>query len=84
MDWDLQKAGKNLPKLIKQAREAGPQTVAQDGKPVAVLLAVADYEKLIGAKPSLAEYLLSGPEWDDEFVEEVNRRPETIIRDIDL
>ncbi|WP_245456278.1 type II toxin-antitoxin system Phd/YefM family antitoxin [Mesorhizobium sp. M2A.F.Ca.ET.043.05.1.1] len=83
MDWDLQKVGKNLPKLVRQARETGPQTITQHGKPVAVVLAVADYEKLIGAKPSLAEYLLSGPEWDDAFAEEVNRRPETMIRDID-
>ncbi|CDX45213.1 Prevent-host-death family protein (modular protein) [Mesorhizobium sp. SOD10] len=44
MDWDLQKAGKNLPKLIRQARETGPQTITQHGKPVAVVLAVADYE----------------------------------------
>ncbi|TIW04588.1 MAG: type II toxin-antitoxin system prevent-host-death family antitoxin [Mesorhizobium sp.] len=83
MDWDLQKVGKNLPKLVRQARETGPQTIIQHGKPVAVVLAVADYEKLIGAKPSLAEYFLSGPEWDDAFAEEVIRRPETMIRDID-
>ncbi|WP_217574035.1 type II toxin-antitoxin system prevent-host-death family antitoxin [Mesorhizobium sp. GbtcB19] len=84
MDWDIQKAGKNLPKLVRQAREAGPQTITEHGRPVVVVVAAEAYERLVGAKPSLAEYLLSGPEWDDEFAEEVNRRPETMIRDIDL
>ncbi|TPN77631.1 type II toxin-antitoxin system prevent-host-death family antitoxin [Mesorhizobium sp. CU2] len=78
---DIQEAGKSLPKLIKQACEMGPQTITQDGRPVVVVVAA---ERLVGAKPSLAEYLLSGPGWDDEFAEEVNRRPETMIRDIDL
>ncbi|WP_246681834.1 type II toxin-antitoxin system Phd/YefM family antitoxin [Mesorhizobium sp. B1-1-1] len=31
------------------------------GQPSAVVLAVEDYERLVGAKPSLAQYLLSGP-----------------------
>ncbi|TIL77241.1 MAG: prevent-host-death protein, partial [Mesorhizobium sp.] len=30
------------------------------------------------------EYLLTGPVWDDDFAEEVNRRSDTMIRDIDL
>jgi len=54
------------------------------GKPAAVVLAVEDYERLVGVKPSLTEYLLSGPEWDDDFIEEVNRRSNTMIRVIDL
>jgi hypothetical protein len=35
-------------------------------------------------KKSLAEYLLTGPVWDGDFAEEVNRRSDTMIRDIDL
>lgn len=84
MNWDIQSAKSNLSELLRQLREKGPQTISVHGKPAAVVLAVEDYERLIGAKPSLAEYLLSGPEWDDGFAEEVNRRSDTMIRVIGL
>lgn len=84
MNWHLQDAKNNLSKLVQQAREKGPQTITLRGKPAAVVLAAEEYEKLIGSKPSLAEYLLSGPEWDDDFVEEVNRRSKGPGRDVDL
>ncbi|QKC81206.1 type II toxin-antitoxin system Phd/YefM family antitoxin [Mesorhizobium sp. NZP2077] len=84
MNWDIQSEKCNLSKLLRQLRERGPQTITVHGKPVAVVLAVEDYERLIGAKPSLAEHLLSGPGWHDDFAEEVNRRSNTMIRVIDL
>ena len=34
--------------------------------------------------PSLAEYLLAGPAWDDEFVIEINRRSASPARTVDL
>ncbi|QKD01244.1 type II toxin-antitoxin system Phd/YefM family antitoxin [Mesorhizobium loti] len=83
MNWDIQSAKNNLSKLLTQLREKGAGTIVR-GKPAAVVLAVEDYEPLVGAKPSLADYLLSGPEWDDDFAEEVNRRSNTMIRGIDL
>ncbi|MER8655899.1 prevent-host-death protein [Mesorhizobium sp. M0847] len=60
------------------------QTITLRRKPAAVVLSPDDYDQLIGAKPSLAEYLLSGPAWDDDFVEEVNRRSETMIRPVEF
>ncbi|ESX26067.1 MULTISPECIES: type II toxin-antitoxin system Phd/YefM family antitoxin [unclassified Mesorhizobium] len=84
MDWHLRDARNNLSKLVRQAREEGPQTITLRGKPAAVVLSPDDYDQLIGAKPSLAEYLLSGPAWDDDFVEEVNRRSETMIRPVEF
>jgi len=84
MNWDIQSAKSDLSKLLRQLREKGPQTTTVHGKPAAVVLAVEDYERLVGVKPSLTEYLLSGPEWDDDFIEEVNRRSNTMIRVIDL
>ncbi|MBZ9990979.1 type II toxin-antitoxin system Phd/YefM family antitoxin [Mesorhizobium sp. BH1-1-5] len=84
MNWHLQDAKNNLSKLVQQAREKGPQTITLRGKPAAVVLAAEEYERLVGSKPSLVEYLLSGPEWDDEFAEEVNRRSKGPGRDVDL
>ncbi|MCA0047858.1 type II toxin-antitoxin system prevent-host-death family antitoxin [Mesorhizobium sp. B283B1A] len=54
------------------------------GERAAVVLSAEDYDRLAGRKKSLAEYLLTGPVWDDGFAEEVNRRPKTMIRDVDL
>ncbi|TPI98731.1 type II toxin-antitoxin system Phd/YefM family antitoxin [Mesorhizobium sp. B2-8-1] len=84
MSWQLRDARNNLSRLVRQSREKGPQTITVRGQPSAVVLAVEDYERWVGAKPSLAQYLLSGPVWDDEFVEEVNRRPNTMIRAVHL
>jgi prevent-host-death family protein len=84
MNWHLQDAKNNLSKLVQQAREKGPQTITLRGKPAAVVMAAEEYERLVGSKPSLAEYLLSGPEWDDDFVDEVNRRSKGPGRDVDL
>lgn len=84
LNWHLRDARNNLSKLVQQAREKGPQTITLRGKPAAVVLAPEDYDRLVGAKPSLAEYLLTGPTWDDDFVEEVNRRPEAMIRPVEF
>lgn len=84
MNWHLQDAKNNLSKLVQQAREKGPQTITLRGKPAAVVLSAEEYERLVGSKPSLAEYLLSGPEWDDDFVEEVNRRSKGPGRDVEF
>ncbi|BAV48635.1 hypothetical protein MesoLj113a_12730 [Mesorhizobium sp. 113-1-2] len=84
MNWDIQSAKSDLSKLLRQLREKGPQTITVHGKPAAFVLAVEDYERLIGAKPSLGQYLLSGPGWDEDFAEKVNRRSNTMIRAIDL
>lgn len=81
MNWHLQDAKNNFSKVVQKARTEGPQTVTLRGKPAAVVIAAEDYEKLVGKKPSLAEYLLSGPKWDDNFVEEVNRRSKVPSRD---
>lgn len=84
MNWHLQDAKNNLSKLVQRAREEGPQTITLRGKPAAVVLSAEEYEALSAKKPSLAEFLLTGPVWDDDFVEEVNRRDKTPSRDIDF
>jgi len=61
MNWDIQSAKSDLSKLLRQLREKGPQTITVHGKPAAVVLAVEDYERLVGVKPSLTEYLLPVP-----------------------
>lgn len=84
MNWHLQDAKNNFSKLVKRARKEGPQTVTVRGEPAVVVLSTEEYERLAGKRKSLAEYLLSGPAWDEEFATEVERRSDTMIRDIEL
>lgn len=84
MNWHLQDAKNNLSKVVQRARTQGPQTVTLRGKPAAVVVSVEDYERLAGKKKSLAEFLLEGPEWDEEFVADVNDRSKDTGREIDV
>ncbi len=74
MNWHLQDAKNNFSKVVQKAMTEGPQTVTLRGKRAAVVIAADEFDRLSNRKPSFVEHLLSGPEWDDEFVEEVNRR----------
>jgi prevent-host-death family protein len=74
MNWHLQDAKNNFSKLVQRARDEGPQTVTLRGQRAAVVLSAEDYDRLVSSKPSFVEHLLSGPAWDDDFIEEVNRR----------
>lgn len=74
MNWHLQDAKNNFSKVVQKAMTEGPQTVTLRGKPAAVVISAEEFDRLSNRKPSFIEHLLSGPEWDDEFVEEVNRR----------
>jgi len=74
MNWHLQDAKNNFSKVVQRAMSEGPQTVTLRGRRAAVVLSAEDYDRLVSSRPSLAEYLLTGPAWDNELVEEVNRR----------
>jgi prevent-host-death family protein len=74
MNWHLQDAKNNFSKVVQRARDEGPQTVTLRGQRAAVILSAEDYDRLVSSKPSFVEHLLSGPAWDDDFIEEVNRR----------
>ena len=84
MNWHLQDAKNNFSKLVQRARKEGPQTVTVRGEPAVVVLSAEEYERLVGKRKTLAEYLLSGPTWDDDFIEEVNRRSKESPRPVDL
>jgi len=75
MNWHLQDAKNNFSKVVQKAIHEGPQTVTLRGKPAAVVISAEDYERLSPPPKTIVDYLLEGgPEWDDEFVEEINRR----------
>jgi prevent-host-death family protein len=84
VNWHLQDAKNQLSKVVQRARDEGPQTITLRGKRAAVVLSAEEYDKLAGKKPNFIEFLLSGPAWDDEFAEEVNRRDKSAGRDIEF
>jgi hypothetical protein len=49
-----------------------------------VVLSADAYIALITPRPSLTDYLLSGPVWSDELVDQVNDRARDTGRDIEL
>lgn len=84
MIWHLQDAKNNFSKVVQKARTEGPQTVTLRGERAAVVISAEEYDRLLGSKKSFAEYLLSGPKWDDDFIEEINRRSKVPSRDIEF
>jgi prevent-host-death family protein len=89
MLWQLQEAKNKFSKLVQTAKTSGPQTVTLRGEPTVVVMSLADYEHLRGAnpvveKPTLAEFLLMGEPWDDEFAELVCDRNKSTGRVIEF
>lgn len=60
-NWQLQEAKARLSELVKTAQRAGPQQITVRGKPVAVVLARGDYDKLIADKPRFVDFLGNSP-----------------------
>lgn len=59
--WQLQDAKARFSEVVKSSREDGPQEITVHGRPAAVLLAKEDYDKLVGPKPNLVDFLRASP-----------------------
>ena len=84
MEWQLQDAKNRLSQLVKDACAKGPQVITLRGQRTAVIMSIEAFEKLQPSSMSFKDYLVSGPEWDDEFIEMVNDRDKTPDRDVDF
>lgn len=58
--WQLQDAKARLSELLRSATD-GPQEITLHGKPAAVVLSKADYERLRRKAPSLVQFLRRSP-----------------------
>jgi prevent-host-death family protein len=85
--WQVREAKSRFSELIERAEKEGPQTITKHGKPSAVVVSMAEYERLgkANAKPDFVDFLLnSGPKFDDFEAEfDVSRSKDT-GRNIDL
>jgi prevent-host-death family protein len=68
-EWQLQEAKGNLSQLIKRAASGDAQVVTVHGKPMAVVVSVAEYARLTRHRGKLSSALL---------------RPDLAIDDLDL
>ena len=82
MDWALQDAKNRFSEVVQRARREGPQTVTLRGERAAVVLSAADYDALVRDRPSLVDDLLSGPAWDDAFIDAIGSRAKSPSRDV--
>ena len=79
MDWELTEAKHHLDELMSAALTSGPQRIV-NGADVVVVLAEVEYERLVGNRATLKEYLLNGPGLSDLD----HRRDRTLGREINL
>jgi len=59
--WQLQEAKARFSEVVKSSRDEGPQEITVHGKPAAVLLSKADYDRLVSKKPSFVDFLRRSP-----------------------
>jgi len=55
--WQLQRAKAQLSKLIETTATRGPQTVTRHGRPAAVVLSAAAYQRLRRRRPDFKTFL---------------------------
>ena len=80
--WQMQDAKARLSEVIKLAEHDGPQEITLHGRPVAVLLSRAAFEKLSGRGQSFVEFMQGSPLYGLDDIE--FEREQSGTRDISL
>jgi prevent-host-death family protein len=80
-EMQLKDAKARFSAVVDAAEEGAATVVTRHGKPAAVVIGVAEWERLKGAAPSFLQHLLAFPIDDGD---EVFERDQTPMRDIDF
>jgi prevent-host-death family protein len=59
--WQLQEAKAKLSEVVSLSQQEGPQQISVRGRPVVVVVASAEFERLRGRPISLVELMSSSP-----------------------
>ena len=59
--WQLHEAKAHLSEVIRLSIQQGPQMLTIRGKEEAVLISKKEYERLIGSKPNLFDFMNQSP-----------------------
>lgn len=65
--WQVQEAKQRFSEVVRRAVSEGPQVVTRHGEEVAVVIDIAEYRHLRGDAPDFRQFLLAGPDWDDDI-----------------
>jgi antitoxin Phd len=82
--WQMQEAKAKFADVVRRAATEGPQIVTHRGADAAVILSIDEYRRLEAKRPSFGEFLLGGPKWDEETIDQINDRSKDAGRDLDL
>ena len=82
MIWQLQEAKSKFSNLINQALQKGPQIITRHGKEVAVIMSIAEYQKITKPPKPLIDLLLESPLVDSGI--EIVRDKNDYGRDLSL
>lgn len=80
--WQIQEAKARLSEVVRDAEQEGPQAITHHGRPVAVMLSRADYDRLTGARQSLVDFMRRSPLYEQEDL--VIERDRSLTRAVDL
>jgi antitoxin Phd len=80
-EWQLQEAKNKFSQVFNEALEHGAQTVTRGGKEKVLLISLKDYQKLLGRRKSLSQFLQSAPQGDEHI--NIDRQKD-FLRDIAL
>lgn len=80
--WQMQDAKARLSEVIKLAEQDGPQEITLHGRPVAVVLARSEFDKLSGRSQSFVAFMRSSPLYGLDELE--FEREQSMNRDISL
>jgi prevent-host-death family protein len=84
--WQIQEAKQRFSELIRSVQADGPQFVTKHGEEIAVVIDIEEYRRIHPGerKLSFKEHLLSGPTFDDDFIDFAFERSDAYARDVDF
>ena len=59
--WQLQEAKNRLSEVIRQALSEGPQVITRHGEDMVMVIAVKEFERLLGPKDTLLQFFRRSP-----------------------
>ncbi len=80
--WQMQEAKARLSEVVKDAEREGPQEITLHGRPVAVVLSRAQYDRLSGTGESLVAFMRRSPLYGEEEIEFA--RDKSLTREVSL
>jgi len=80
--WQIQEAKARLSEVVKDAEREGPQELTWHGRPVAVVVSRAEYDRLAGTGESLVEFIRRSPLFGQDDIE--FERDKSLTREVEL